>query len=128
MAPETVTIILSLPPKVLQPNCTIGTIGGRFMKAAAIKRYRRLTKEAVEAERINTGPWGEVAVKATFYFAHARRRDADNAVGSLKAVYDGIVDAGLAIDDDLKHMVRYFPKFEIDRNHPRVELTITRLK
>lgn len=128
MTPELVIIILSLPAKVLQPNYTVGAIGGRFMKAAAIKRYRRLAKEAVEAECIETMPWKKVAVKATFYFTHARRRDPDNAMSSLKAAYDGIVDAGLVADDDYEHMERMPPIFRGDHNHPRVELTITRLK
>ena len=127
MTPEQVTIILPLPPKVLQPNCTVGTIGGRFMKAAATKRYRRLAKEAVEAECIETTPWGKVTVKAVFYFSHARRRDPDNAMGSLKAAYDGIVDTGLVADDDYEHMERMPPIFRGDCNYPRVELTITRL-
>lgn len=125
---ESVTIILSLPAKVLQPNCTVGTIGGRFVKAAAIKRYRRLAKEAIEAECIETKPWKKVTIRAVFYFSHARRRDPDNAMGSLKAAYDGIVDAGLVIDDDYEHMERMPPIFRGDHNYPRVELTITRLQ
>lgn len=126
MISEQVTIILPLPAKVLQPNCTIGTIGGRFMKAAAIKRYRQLAKEAIEAECIETRPWREVSVQAMFFFGTNRRRDQDNAMGSLKAAYDGIVDAGLVIDDDYEHMKRKPPIFQIDHNFPRVELTITR--
>lgn len=128
MTPESVTIILSLPPKVLQPNCTVATIGGRFKKAAATKRYRRLAKEAIEAECIETRPWGKVAVKAIFYFSYARRRDPDNANGSLKAAYDGIVDAGLVVDDDYEHMERMPPIFKGDKAYPRVELTITRIE
>lgn len=127
MTSESVTIILPLPAKVLQPNCTVATIGGRFKKASAIKRYRHLAKEAVEAECIETGPWGGMEVQATFYWAHARRRDPDNAMGSLKAAYDGIVDAGLVADDDYKHMKRMPPVFRGDHDYPRVELTITRL-
>lgn len=128
MSPESVTIILPLPPKVLQPNCTVGTIGSRFMKAAATKRYRRLAKEAVEAECIETAPWGKLSVKARFYFKTTRNRDPDNATGSLKAAYDGIVDAGLVVDDDYEHMEREKPIFSGDHNHPRVELTIIRLQ
>jgi len=128
MTPESVTIVLPLPAKVLQPNCTIATMGGRFMKATAIKKYRRLAKEAVEAEGIETMPWGKVAVKATFYWAHARRRDPNNALNSLKSAEDGIVDAGLVIDDDYEHMERMPPIFLFDSNFPRVELVIARMQ
>jgi len=125
---ESVTIVLPLPAKVLQPNCTIGTYGGRMMKASAIKRYRRLAMEALEAECIDTAPWPKVIVEAKFFFATKRRRDQDNAMGSLKAAYDGIVDSGLVVDDDYEHMKRTYVDFEIDKKHPRVELTIVRGK
>ncbi|GAI29230.1 unnamed protein product [marine sediment metagenome] len=127
MTPESVTIVLPLPAKVLQPNCTVATMGGRFMKAAAIKRYRRLAKEAVEAECIETAPWEKVSVKARFYFKNTRNRDPDNATGSLKAAYDGIIDAGLVTDDDYEHMKRMPPVFGGDHNYPRVELAITKV-
>ena len=126
MTPESVIIILPLPAKVLQPNCTVGTIGGRFMKAAATKRYRRLAREAVEAECIETLPWLNVTIGATFFYPNKRRRDQDNAMGSLKAAYDGIVDAGLVIDDDYEHMNRLSPTFALDLIYPRVMLTITK--
>ena len=128
MISEQVTIILPLPGGLLSPNCTIGSIGGRFAKAAAIKKYRRLAEEAVEAENIETSPWRAVTVQATFFFKDHRRRDPDNAAGSLKAAYDGIVDAGLVADDDYEHMTRMPPVFSHDRYYPRVELVITRLQ
>jgi len=128
MTPELVIIILPLPPKILQPNCTIATINSRFMKAAATKRYRRMAREAVEAEQIETMPWGKASVQVVFYFKTNHRRDQDNAMGSLKSAYDGIVDAGLVEDDDYEHMKRISPIFKIDRNHPRVEFIIERLK
>ncbi len=121
---ESVDIVLPLPVKVLSPNCTIGSIGDRFLKASATKKYRRLAREAVQNECIKTGPWTRVKVNATFYHKTERRRDPDNATGSLKAAYDGIVDAGLAVDDDCVHMRRGEPEFLIDKKHPRVELTI----
>lgn len=97
-----------------------------MMKAAAIKRYRRLAREAVEENDISSAPWKYVIVEAVFFFKTARRRDEDNAMGSLKAAYDGIVDSGLVPDDDYKHMRRGMPKFYVDKKFPHVELTITR--
>ena len=50
MTKESITIVLPLPNRVLQPNCTIGSFGGRMMKANATKKYKRLTYEAIENE------------------------------------------------------------------------------
>jgi hypothetical protein len=127
MTEESIKIVLPLPVKVLQPNCTVGSFGGRMMKAAAIKRYRRLTCEAVQGERVESGPWEYMEVEANFFFATRRERDPDNAIGALKAAYDGIVDSGLVPKDDIEHMKRMPPIFDIDKEHPRVELTITRV-
>jgi Holliday junction resolvase RusA-like endonuclease len=97
-----------------------------MMKAGAIKKYRRITCEAVEAEQIETMPWAHVTVQAAFFYADKRRRDQDNAMGALKSAYDGIVDSGLVADDDYEHMERGAPTFSIDPKSPRVEITITR--
>ena len=124
---EELIIVLPLPAKVLQPNCTIASWGGRMMKARATRKYKRLTREAVEDAKIESMPWWRCTVDAKFFYKTKRRRDQDNAMGSLKAAYDGIVDAGLVADDDYEHMKRLYVDFEIDKKHPRVELTITRV-
>ena len=124
---EKFLIILPLPPKVLSPNCAVATPGGRFAKAAAAKKYRVTTKRYVESELIESAPWGKVFVKAAFFYGTKRRRDQDNAMFSLKAMYDGIVDSGLVADDTPGHMKREIPVLSIDRDFPRVEITIERL-
>jgi len=123
---ESIVVVLPLPPRVLSPNCAVATPGGRFKKAAAAKRYRRLAREATEAERLT--PWIKASVTPRFFFPTKRRRDEDNAIASLKAAYDGIVDAGLLPDDDHTHMQRERPEFGIDCDHPRVELWIGRIQ
>ncbi len=129
MTEETILISLPLPNKVLQPNFTIASIGGRMMKAAAIKRYRRLTCVAIEEAFAGDVPWWDACrVEAEFFFRDDRRRDQDNAIGSIKAAYDGIVDAGLVNDDDYAQMKRGEPKFSVDKKYPRIQLTISRLK
>jgi len=127
MKGESVILVLPLPPRVLSPNSPHATIGGRFKKASATRRYRRLAKEAVECERIETAPWNKVLVTPTYYHARKGRRDDDNFIRLLKAAYDGIVDAGLVPDDDSEHMRKMFPTFEIDCENPRVELAVVRL-
>jgi crossover junction endodeoxyribonuclease RusA len=124
---ETVTVILPLPARRLSPNCTVATRGGRFAKAAAVKKYRTMAKEAVEAAYVETGPWEHAVATVTFFWADGRRRDEDNAIASLKAAYDGIVEAGLIVDDDSRHLRREMPVFLVDKKNPRVEIVVTRM-
>ena len=121
---ESFKISLPVPAKVLSPNCTIGSIGGRFMKASSVKKHRRLAREAVSDSEIETMPWGHVIVDVAIYYATERRRDEDNAMGSLKSYYDGIVDSGLVADDDKINMTRRMPSLLTDSMFPRVEMTL----
>lgn len=125
---DSVLIVLPLPDKVLSPNFPVASRGMMFAKAAATKKYRRRAKEAIEAERIDTMPWKKVELEATFCHKTGRRRDDDNAMGSLKSACDGIVDAGLVQDDDWKHMKRMPPIFKKSLMFPRVEILITQVE
>jgi len=125
---EKFLIVIPIPTKVLSPNFTVGGIGGRMMVAASRKRFRRLTSEAIEAEQIDTMPWGKLSVTPTLYFKTNRRRDIDNAMGSLKSVYDGIVDSGLVPDDTQEYMKREELILDVDKNCPRVIMCIERIK
>ena len=97
------------------------------MKASAIKRHRKLAREAIEDAEIETMPWGHVVVEVLIYYETRRRRDDDNAMGSLKSYYDGIVDSGLIADDNIRNMKRNMPELLFDSKSPRVEITLTRL-
>jgi len=125
---ESLTIIIPIPNKVLSPNCMIASVGGRFMKAAAAKKCRKIASEAINAEEITTLPWKFVQVTPTFYCKDKRRRDEDNFQSMLKATYDGLVDSGLCDDDDSLHMHKCPPRFMVDKEHPRVELLIERVR
>ena len=123
---ESCTIILPLPPYVLSPNCQAGSRGACMKKAQASKRYKRLAREATRAEAIETGPWKKVVATAIFFHKIVRRRDGVNHNAMLKAAHDGMIDAGLVVDDDSKHWTTEPPDFQIDREYPRVEITVER--
>jgi crossover junction endodeoxyribonuclease RusA len=125
---EQVVIILALPARILSPNASFATLRGRFAKASAAKKQRRMAYEAVMEAQIDSAPWGKVSVSSEFFCKTNRRRDTDNAMASLKAVYDGIVDSGLVEDDTPEYMRREEPKFNVDKVHPRLVLTLTRLE
>jgi hypothetical protein len=124
---ETVTIVLPLPSPVLSPNRPCGSRGGRFARAAASKKQRRLACEAVEAQRIESGPWERATVQAKFVHVQKRRRDDVNHAAMLKSAYDGVVDSGLLVDDDSEHLTSLPVVFEVGP-HARVELTFDRVE
>jgi hypothetical protein len=119
---ESCTVVLPLPPSILSPNNPPGSRGGRFARAAAAKKYKRLAREATEAVGIETGPWERATVQATFFHQKERRRDDVNHLAMLKPAYDGIVEAGLLVDDDSTHLTTLPARFKVDRKWERVEL------
>jgi len=126
-AAESVKIVLPLPPSVLSPNCQHGSFGGRMKRAAATKKCRRLSCEAIIAQAIESGPWECATVSAMFFHKNNRRRDGCNFNAMLKAYQDGAVDSGLLVDDDSRHLTTLPPTFHIDRTHPRVEMVFSRI-
>jgi Holliday junction resolvase RusA-like endonuclease len=124
---EAIEIILPPLAKALQPNCTVATMGMRMAKGRIVAAQRKRTVLAVQNEECESLPWAKCSVHAKFYFKDKRGRDIDNLIGALKSTYDGLVDAGIVPDDTPEYMVRDMPEVFIDRQHPRVEITITRL-
>jgi len=49
-------------------------------------------------------PFVKAKLNLTFVFAEQRRRDRDNLLARFKPGQDAIVDAGLLLDDDAKHL------------------------
>ena len=49
-------------------------------------------------------PFTKARLNLTFVFPEHRRRDRDNCLSMFKPGLDGIVDAGLLLDDDAEHL------------------------
>lgn len=117
-------ITIDLPPKILQPNRSKG-MHWRPINAAR-KKYRSAAMLTVLAH-----DWAKGSVKfkcatvAVAFFVKDRRglkQDADNAIASLKSAFDGLADAKLVGND--RDLIPLPPTFAVDKEHPRVELTI----
>lgn len=52
------------------------------------------------------------------------RKDLDNVSFSKKFVLDGLVQGGILFDDSHKWVRGFTDSFDIDKNSPRVEITI----
>ena len=125
---EQFTICMKLPNKVLSPNYMPASRGGRIAKAVCAKKQKLTTVEAIEQMNIETLPWEKCEVLVNLYYKHKARRDTDNAIGALKSMYDGIVLAGVVKDDTPDYMTRPEPNMLVDKQEPRVEITIRRIK
>ena len=81
------------------------------MMLANITRQIR-TAAAWTAKRIPA--LGRCDVTLTWHVTDHRRRDADNIVPTLKALCDGLVDAGVVTDDTPDLMVKHMPVILFD--------------
>lgn len=119
MTPDgmTIRIVLPLPAKQLSPNARVCWQA----KARAVKQYRSIS---FFVSQQFPSRWKSAEVESTFYFRDRRRRDRDNLLASLKAAFDGIASAGIVDDDaNLTHLP---VRLEVDRDAPRVEISIRR--
>jgi len=93
---KNVLVDLPLPPKALSPNSR----PTRRAKISAVRAYRTTAwAKAYEATGGKRYQWRQAYVCVSFHFKDRRQRDGDNLVASLKAAFDGLVDAGLILSD-----------------------------
>jgi len=94
---------LPFPPRVLSPNDR----PNRWEKSAAVRDYRGMCKVLALQARDRKTIRLEAPVRAWVTFVcKGQLWDEDNAIASLKALWDGIVDSGLIPGDspDLLHV------------------------
>jgi crossover junction endodeoxyribonuclease RusA len=115
----TVTIYLPLPPDALKPNARVHW----RTKAKATKTYRETARWAAHAP--HPAAWKAAEIQAHFRFKQDRRRDRDNLLASLKAAFDGLVDARLLSDDS---GVTHLPVTWEKHDTTGVVLTVTRVE
>lgn len=119
---NSITIVLPLPPR----ECWQNSHTHYRVRAKHIKAYRAACKtQTTAALRCERPEWEAAKVSFLFYWNDKRRRDPLNAMAAMKAGIDGIVDAGLLIDDDKLTPDGYAA--DVSTNDPRVHLTFTRV-
>ena len=93
------TIVLPVPPRELSPNSRAYW----RKKAKATKMVRENTcvvaRDKMRSIRGLGAPWLEATVQLTYQFNTHRRRDTDNLLAMAKAVFDGLTDSCLILDD-----------------------------
>lgn len=119
---DSLTITLPLPDPTLN-----GHAKGHWR---AKRGPTRLAKEAAQLAAIaalggrQSPNWPRAVLSIAVYYADNARRDVLNTVNALKAAIDGIVDAGILADDRWQVMRIGAIDADIDRENPRVELTV----
>ena len=91
-------VIPGLPPRDASPNARV-----HYMKLANVKRNMKdvmigSVLEMPSMDRPNE-PWEKAHLTITFRASDKRRRDLDNLLSASKAYVDGLVAAGIVVDD-----------------------------
>lgn len=79
-------------------------------KAKITKAIRHEAFVRCRAARIRKA--NHITVQLHYQPKDNRRRDADNLVPTLKALCDGIVDAGIVLDDTPNYMTKIMPTIQ----------------
>lgn len=114
-----------------------GSLPGRNEAENAARTHwdvaRKLKKDNTElvaweclAQRIKPIQ-GQARVEVTF-FEKDLKRDADNVIGGLKYILDGLVNAGVIRNDTRKLVKLYIMPVELDRQNPRIEVKLSEVQ
>ncbi len=124
--PRSITLTFPWFPKELSPNAR----PNRYAKARATREYRHICRMHTREQTWMRKEWAQippltspVVASVTFHVTDKRRRDYDNLVAALKPMWDGIVDAGILVDDDYKHLRHAEPKVVLGKEK-RVEVRL----
>lgn len=100
---RSVTLRFPLPPRGVHQNGR----GTMRQRARIIREYRELCRQEAAAQcGLPAAPFARpVVADLVFMFRQRRRRDAFNHAAACKPLWDGLVDAGLLVDDDWDHLV-----------------------
>lgn len=120
---DPLVIILPYPPKALWPNAR----PHHMEKHRHRKKYRIDAGLAAFAALNGQKPpqWNFALEQSTFYCKTKNFPDGDNATAALKSGYDGLQDAQIVPND--RNVIHLPPRFEHDKQHPRVEIAIREL-
>lgn len=91
-------------------------------------RHTRCIRESVgwqaKTLALNLGVREHITVSCHYATGDRRRRDTDNLVPSFKPAIDGLVDAGLIVDDDPQHVTLVMPTIHNGTGKRRLWITI----
>lgn len=103
--------------------------GQRRAHWSQVRAAKRQVQDAVVwlARQQCIGRLGPSTVEVKWWAKDRRRRDADSLGPALKAVLDGLVEAGVFADDDSRTVVKTSMSIGFDPSNPRIEILIEEL-
>lgn len=121
---EALTVTVGIPARTLSPNSRPHW----SIRMKAVKRARTESWAAAQVAMYEAnvkGGWTDATCAVVWHARDSRRRDKDNCLASLKATFDGLVDAGLLKDDNA---ITHLPLvILVDHKNPRVELQLNQV-
>ena len=118
-------------PNFPSPKCARALSPNGRAHWATKRAHTKAVKEVVHVRALilELGQMqGVVEIQPTFIYPVARKRDDDNlATGVLKAVRDGLVEAGYLKADDMEHVIQKRPIVEVRKGTRALILTFTEL-
>jgi Holliday junction resolvase RusA-like endonuclease len=91
--------------------------GSRFKK--------KITREVAQWAMVNRVPKYKCPVQVHIrFFEPNRRRDRDNIKGAVKYIMDGLKLRGVIVNDSQKWVTNQTEEILLDKQRPRVEVTI----
>ena len=109
---------------IFPPSLNAFTAMKRIQQNNVKQKYKEFSKWMASYYGIANLQMEKIRIDYKFYFGDRRRRDMDNMMITPKFINDGLVDAGVMIDDDGKHLHIGFEPFKYDKEHPRIEMEI----
>lgn len=97
------------------------------LEARDAKEWRSIAQATAEAALAGSGPWEPIRrcrMEVTFIVSQDRPRDLDNLVASSKPLTDGLVDAGVLVDDSTRVIEEATYRV---RHQPGVQATLYRI-
>lgn len=88
--------------------------------------YSTLKKDYTALVQMSAGslPKVEQADFEITWCCKNKRKDKDNIIAGQKFIYDGLVKAGVLVNDGWAQIGNITNKFEVDKENPRVEVVI----
>lgn len=94
----------------------------RPMMNALKQRWKDFIRWYVEEQGYANLRIEKCEVHQMIYYPTNRRHDVDNT--TPKFILDGLVEGGMIVDDDEKHIVRLTLECGVDANYPHTDLYI----
>lgn len=105
-------------------NTYIKALNGSRWSGNTIKHDETLRVE-IEARMAKIGAIEHYPVRVAYqWYLKDRRKDLDNVSFAKKFINDGLVAAKVLKDDSQKYIAGFSDEFFIDKENPRVEVTI----